>query len=69
MLNHAVIGTGSLVAAGTVVLEGTVVPPGSLVAGLPGKVRRALTDEELAGVRGNGERYLDYTEAHRAANA
>ena len=41
VLNGAVIGTGSLVAAGSVVLEGTVVPPRSLVAGVPGKVRRA----------------------------
>ncbi len=69
VLNGAVIGAGSLVAAGTVVLEGTIVPPGSLVAGVPGKVRRELTEEERLGIRGNGERYLDHSEAHRAANA
>lgn len=69
VLNGSVIGTGSLVAAGTVVLEGTIVPPGSLVAGVPGKVRRELTDDERAGIRDNASRYLDYTEAHRAANA
>ncbi len=69
VLNGSVIGTGSLVAAGTVVLEGTIVPPGSLVAGVPGKVRRELTDDERAGIRDNAGRYLDYTEAHRAANA
>ena len=43
VLNHAVIGAGSLVAAGSVVLEGTIVPPNSLVAGVPAKVRRELT--------------------------
>lgn len=67
VLNHAVIGTGSLVAAGTVVLEGAIVPPGSLVAGVPGKVRRELTDEERAGIRANGERYVQYAVAHREA--
>ena len=51
ILNGAVIGAGSLIAAGAVVLEGTVVPPRSLVAGVPAKVRRELSDEEFAGVR------------------
>ena len=40
VLNGAVIGAGSLVAAGSVVLEGSIIPPRSLVAGVPGKVRR-----------------------------
>ena len=65
VLNGAVIGTGSLVAAGAVVLEGTVVPPGSLVAGVPGKVRRELTEEERVGIRDNAAHYLGYTEQHR----
>ncbi|NQX36490.1 gamma carbonic anhydrase family protein [Herbiconiux sp. VKM Ac-2851] len=65
VLNGAVIGTGSLVAAGAVVLEGTVVPPGSLVAGVPGKVRRALTEEERAGIRRNAATYLEHVKAHR----
>jgi carbonic anhydrase/acetyltransferase-like protein (isoleucine patch superfamily) len=69
VLNHAVIGAGSLVAAGTVVLEGTVVPPGSLVAGVPGKVRRELTDEERAGIRANAEHYLVISAGHREAGA
>ena len=47
VLNTAVIGTGSLVAAGAVVLEGTIVPPHSLVAGVPAKVRREFTDDEV----------------------
>ncbi|MCW4384867.1 gamma carbonic anhydrase family protein [Salinibacterium sp. SYSU T00001] len=67
VLNGAVIGAGSLVAAGAVVLEGTVIPPGSLVAGVPAKVRRALTEEERAGLRENGVRYLGYTDLHREA--
>ncbi|KJS62328.1 gamma carbonic anhydrase family protein [Streptomyces rubellomurinus] len=67
VLNGARIGTGSLIAAGAVVPQGTVVPPGSLVAGVPAKVRRELTEEEKAGIKANGEGYLLLAEAHRAA--
>jgi carbonic anhydrase/acetyltransferase-like protein (isoleucine patch superfamily) len=58
LLNGSRIGTGSLIAAGAVVLEGTTVPPGSLVAGVPAKVRRQLTDEEISGVRLNAAGYV-----------
>jgi len=64
LMNHARIGSGSLVAAGAVVVEGTVVPPGSLVAGVPGKVRRELTDDELEHVRTNARQYADLTRRH-----
>jgi carbonic anhydrase/acetyltransferase-like protein (isoleucine patch superfamily) len=69
VMNGAVIGTGSLVAAGAVVLEGTIVPPGSLVAGVPAKVRRELSDDEIAGIRHNAEAYLGHTALHRSALA
>ena len=65
VLNRAVIGRGSLVAAGAVVLEDTVVPPGSLVAGVPAKVRRPLTEEERAHIRGNAVHYVELSRAHR----
>ena len=65
VLNGAVIGAGSLVAAGAVVLEGTVVPPRSLVAGVPAKVRRELTDEEFDGVRANAAHYVELAAKHR----
>ena len=64
LMNHARIGSGSLVAAGAVVVEGTVVPSGSLVAGVPGKVRRELTDDELEHVRTNARQYADLTRRH-----
>jgi carbonic anhydrase/acetyltransferase-like protein (isoleucine patch superfamily) len=69
VLNGAVIGAGSLVAAGTVVLEGTMVPPGSLVAGVPGKVRRELTEPEREGIRRNAATYLALAAAHREATS
>jgi carbonic anhydrase/acetyltransferase-like protein (isoleucine patch superfamily) len=61
-----VIGAGSLVAAGAVVLEGTVIPPGSLVAGVPAKVRRELSDEEREQVRGNARHYVELSRVHSA---
>lgn len=67
VLNGAVIGAGSLVAGGAVVLEGTIVPPRSLVAGVPAKVRRAITDEELAGIQRNAATYRELAAAYRAA--
>jgi carbonic anhydrase/acetyltransferase-like protein (isoleucine patch superfamily) len=65
VLNRAVIGTGSLIAAGAVVLEGTIVPPWSLVAGVPAKVRRELSEEEREGVKQNARHYVELAAAHR----
>ncbi|KEP75890.1 anhydrase [Microbacterium sp. SUBG005] len=67
VLSGAHIGAGSLVAGGAVVLEGTTVPPGSLVAGVPAKVRRALTDDERAGILRNAQTYLRHTVRHADA--
>ncbi|MFF0200125.1 gamma carbonic anhydrase family protein [Streptomyces sp. NPDC005017] len=69
VLNGAVIGAGSLVAAQTLVPQGMVVPPGSLVAGVPGKVRRALSEEERQGVSLNGVMYAELGKAHGEVHA
>ena len=65
VLNGAVIGEECLIAAGALILEGAVIPAGSLVAGVPGKVRRELTAEERAGVRSNASRYVTLSAKHR----
>ncbi|NGN62975.1 gamma carbonic anhydrase family protein [Streptomyces sp. A7024] len=64
VLNGAVIGTGSLVAAQALVPQGMQVPPGSLVAGVPAKVRRPLTDEERDHIRLNAEGYVGLARLH-----
>ena len=46
VLNDAESGEGSIIAAGAVVPEHAVIPPGSIVMGVPGKVRRQVTEEE-----------------------
>ena len=67
VLNGAVIGKGSLVAAGCVVLEGTIVPAGSLVAGVPGKVRRSVTEAEKTRISWGATHYVELAAAHAQA--
>lgn len=66
LLNGSVIGEGSIIAAGTVVLEGTVIPPRSLVAGVPGKVRRDVTEEEFRSIQRNAVTYQDLGRTYQA---
>lgn len=67
VLSGAVIGAGCLVAGGAVVLEGSVIPDGSLVAGVPAKVRRELTEEEKAGIVRNAHVYREHLSVHERA--
>jgi carbonic anhydrase/acetyltransferase-like protein (isoleucine patch superfamily) len=60
LLNGSHVGTESIVAAGTLLVENMQVPPRSLVMGSPGKVKRSLTDEEVAGIQGYANRYVGY---------
>ena len=60
LLNGSHVGSDSIVAAGTLVPERTVIPPRSLVMGSPGKVRRALTDAELAFILEGAAIYVRY---------
>ena len=69
VLSGAVIGRGCLIAGGAVVLGGTEVPDGSLVAGVPAKVRRSLTDEERDSLRRNAQIYLEHSATHMEAAA
>ena len=60
LLNGAHVGTQSIVAAGTLVTEGMKVPPRSLVMGSPGKVKRLLTQAEIASIQQYADRYVGY---------
>ena len=60
LLNGAHVGGGSIVAAGTLLVEGMKVPPKSLVMGSPGKVKRLLTQAEIAGILTYAEHYVGY---------
>ena len=69
VLGGARIGAGSLIAAGAVVPEGVVIPPRSLVAGVPGKIRREIDEPGLARIRANAEVYVELARRHRDATS
>jgi carbonic anhydrase/acetyltransferase-like protein (isoleucine patch superfamily) len=60
LLNGSHVGSGSIVAAGTLLPEGCVIPPRSLVMGSPGKVRRAITDDEYEFILDSAQNYVRY---------
>jgi len=66
VLNHVRIGEGSIIAAGALVAENTIVPPRSLFMGVPAKLRRAVTEEELAFIRMHAAHYLEYKDRYLA---
>ena len=64
ILDGAVIGEQALVGAGALVPEGMHVPPRTLVLGMPAKVKRPLTDEELARLDGSWRHYIEYKDRY-----
>lgn len=66
VLDGAVVGEQALVAAGAVVSEGMIVPPRTLVAGVPAKVKRELTDNELTRLAESWKHYVELKERYLA---
>jgi carbonic anhydrase/acetyltransferase-like protein (isoleucine patch superfamily) len=64
-LNKAVIGKNCRVGAGAMVTEGKSIPDGSLVLGVPGKVVRSLTPEEIATNTWIAEHYVERSGIYR----
>lgn len=69
VLNGAVIGEHSIVGAGALVPEGRVIPPGSLVVGVPGKVVRQVSEEEIEHIRNGAARYVEAGKRYRNIGA
>jgi gamma-carbonic anhydrase len=61
IMDGAVIGEDSVVGAGALITEGTIVPPKSLILGSPAKVKRPVTDQELAWVKESADNYVKYS--------
>ncbi|GAB4172844.1 MAG: gamma carbonic anhydrase family protein [Rhodocyclaceae bacterium] len=59
VLNRAVIGGHCLIGAKTLIPEGKLIPERSLVVGVPGKVVRELTDEEVAALEASARGYVE----------
>ena len=60
LLNGVHVERDCIIAAGTLLTEGTRIPARSLVMGRPGKVKRGLTDEEVAEIRWYADAYVNY---------
>jgi carbonic anhydrase/acetyltransferase-like protein (isoleucine patch superfamily) len=59
------IGANSLVGAGSLLTPGTQIPPRSLVIGSPGRVKRELTDDELAALEKSWRNYVELKDKYR----
>jgi len=69
VLSGARIGAESIIGAGALVKEGWRVPPRSLVLGVPGRVVRSVTAEEIERIRRNWMVYVQYAAHYRATEA
>jgi carbonic anhydrase/acetyltransferase-like protein (isoleucine patch superfamily) len=64
--NHAVIGRDCIVGAGALVPEGKIFPDRSLIVGVPAKLVRQLTDQDVQGLQRNVEAYVRRGVTYRA---
>ena len=60
LLNGSTVGEDSIVAAGSLLTEESTFPPRSLIMGSPAKVKRPLTDREVAMILEFSDRYVNY---------
>lgn len=65
LLDGVRVGARSLVAAGSLLTPGTEIPPASLVMGAPARVKRELTEEELAGLDRSWRNYVELKNQYR----
>jgi carbonic anhydrase/acetyltransferase-like protein (isoleucine patch superfamily) len=66
ILDGAHVGRQSIIAAGTVVPMGMNIPEGSLVAGVPGSLKKPLSLAKREGLKGWALKYLEVKDAHLA---
>ena len=64
VLSHAKVGEFALIGAGALVPEGMEVPPRTLVLGVPGRVKRDLTPDELARLDRSWKNYVNYKDQY-----
>jgi carbonic anhydrase/acetyltransferase-like protein (isoleucine patch superfamily) len=65
IMDDAVIGEGSIVGAGAVVPPNMIIPPRSLVVGLPAKIVRQTSDEELEMIIDRAQHYIDFSQEYK----
>lgn len=60
IMNDAVIGNQCIIGAGALITQNKVFPAHSMIVGSPAKCIRELTEEEIAGIRLNADRYVKH---------
>jgi carbonic anhydrase/acetyltransferase-like protein (isoleucine patch superfamily) len=65
VLNGARVGANSIIAAGALVTEGCVIPPNSLAMGMPAKVKRTLSMEEIERNRQSATHYVENAKRYK----
>ena len=65
IMDDVIIGEGSIVGAGAVVPPNIIIPPRSLVVGLPAKIIRQTTDEELEMIINRAQHYIDFSQEYK----
>lgn len=65
VLDGAKVGEQSLIGAGALIPPGKEIPPYSLVVGSPGKVKRTLSEAELAGLKKSATTYAKKAEIYK----
>lgn len=63
-VSGARIGRECIIGAGSLVTGHSVIPPRSMVLGVPGRVVRSLTDEEVASIRAAADHYVQHSAAY-----
>src|SRR5919108_5531683 len=64
IMDGVVVGEDSVVGAGALLTEGTIVPAKSLILGTPAKVKRSITEQELAWIRASAQNYVRYAKQY-----
>jgi carbonic anhydrase/acetyltransferase-like protein (isoleucine patch superfamily) len=64
VLNGADIGEFCIIGAGALVTEGMVIPAYSLVMGIPAKVVKTLTEQQVEKVRKNAQTYVTLSKVY-----
>ncbi|MEJ5306900.1 MAG: gamma carbonic anhydrase family protein [candidate division WOR-3 bacterium] len=63
ILDGVEIGEGSIIAAGTVVKENSKIPPFSLVAGVPGQIKKTLPESVIDDLKKHAESYFEFAKS------
>jgi carbonic anhydrase/acetyltransferase-like protein (isoleucine patch superfamily) len=65
IMDDAVVGEGSIVGAGAIVPPNKIIPPRSLLVGLPAKIVRQTTNEELEMIIERAQHYIDFSQKYK----